>query len=89
MEVKEENKAMVVCFFSKYCEYWDMTDHDVLSDREIRGTLERDVVCFRADVDKNPDTAKKGVSGITLQPFLLKTPAKRLPGHPAVFRRKN
>jgi thioredoxin 1 len=61
---KEENRDRVVYFFSKYCEYCNEMDHNVLSDKGIRDTLERDVVYLRIDVDKNPETAKKyGVWG--------------------------
>ena len=68
-KVKEENKARVVFFFSKYCEHSNMTGHGVLSDRETRGTLVRDVVCLRADVNKNPDAGKKtGCPGLPYNP---------------------
>jgi thioredoxin-related protein len=56
---KEEKRDRVVYFFSKYCEYCTEMDRNVLSDKEIRGALERDVAYFRIDVDKNPETAKK------------------------------
>jgi hypothetical protein len=64
-------------------------EHDVLSNREIRETLERDVVCPRIDLDKKPGDRENKVSGVTAQPFLLKALAKRLPRCPAIFRRKN
>jgi thioredoxin-related protein len=57
--VKEEKRDRVVYFFSKYCEYCTEMDRNVLSDKEIKDALERDVAYFRIDVDKNPGTAKK------------------------------
>lgn len=61
---KEESRARVVYFFSKYCEYCNMMDHDVLSDKEIGDMLEKDVAYLRVNVDKNPETARKyGVRG--------------------------
>jgi thioredoxin-related protein len=83
-KVKEENKAKVIYFFSKYCEYCNAMDHDVLSDRGIRGMLERDVVYLRIDADKNPETAKK--HGIWGYPTTLLTESTgrtiaRIPGY--------
>jgi thioredoxin-related protein len=81
---KEENKTRLVYFFSTHCKYRGITYHDVLSDKGIRGMLERDVVDFRVDVDKNPETAKK--QGVWRYPTTLlkestgKTIA-RIPGH--------
>jgi thioredoxin-related protein len=83
-KVKEENKAKVVYFFSKYCEYCNAMDRNVLSDKEIRGMLERDVVYLRVDADKNPETAKKhGVWGYPTT-LLMESTGKtiaRIPGY--------
>jgi len=81
---KEENRDRVVYFFSKYCEYCARMDRDVLSDKEIRGMLERDVVYLRIDVDKNPETAKK--HGVWGYPTTLLTESTgktiaRIPGY--------
>jgi thioredoxin-related protein len=81
---KEENRDRVVYFFSKYCEYCTKMDRDVLSDNEIRGMLERDVVYLRIDVDKNPETAKK--HGVWGYPTTLLTESTgktiaRIPGY--------
>jgi thioredoxin-related protein len=58
-KAKEEDKAMVVYFFSKYCQYCTAMDHDVLSDKEIIGSLKREFVYLRIDADKSSDLARK------------------------------
>ena len=35
---------MVVCFFSKYCEYCKAIERDALNDKEISGTLKKEVI---------------------------------------------
>lgn len=61
---KEEEKEMVVYFFSKYCQYCIAMEKDVLGDREIRDILKREVIYVRVNVDRDLDVAKKhGVFG--------------------------
>jgi thioredoxin-related protein len=56
---KAENKHLVVYFFSKYCPYCTKMDKEVLADKEMDGTLKKDFVFIRVDVDKKPGIAQK------------------------------
>ena len=56
---KEEDKALVVYFFSRYCGYCEAMDKDVLNEKEVNALLKRDTVYVRIDVDKDPETARK------------------------------
>ena len=81
---KKKTRQMVVYFFSKYCEYCTKMDQDVLNDKEISGTLKREVIYLRIDVDKNTEIAKKyGVWGYPTT-LLVESSGKtiaRIPGY--------
>jgi len=61
---KEENKAILIYFFSKYCGYCTEMERDVLKSSEISAMLKRDIIYLGVDVEKNADAAiKYGVRG--------------------------
>jgi thioredoxin-related protein len=87
-EEKKEDKEMVVYFFSKYCEYCTKMDRDVLNDKEISGTLKREIIYLRIDVDKNTDIAKKyGVWGYPTT-LLLESSGKTIAPIPGYIPKK-
>lgn len=67
----EEDKAMVIYFFSKYCGYCSAMDHNVLSDKEISNVLKKEFIYIRVDADKNPEITK--INGVRGYPTTLLT----------------
>ena len=75
---KNEDKPMVVYFFSKDCPYCKQMERDVLKDKEIANSLNKDVVYTTIDVDKRTDIANAyGVWGFPTT-LLLESTGKRI-----------
>lgn len=75
---KNEDKAILVYFFSKYCPYCKQMERDVLKDKKIISLLNKDVVYTTIDVDKRTDTANTyGVWGFPTT-LLLESTGKRI-----------
>jgi thioredoxin-related protein len=55
---KNENKPVVIYFYSKYCRFCDAMDRDVLFDKEIKNTLNNRTIYLRVDVDAARQTAR-------------------------------
>ena len=81
---RAEDKPLIIYFYSKYCIYCDAMDRDVLLDKEIKSSLNRDVVYFRVDVDTKGDIVRKyNIRGYPTT-WLLEPTGKRivaLPGY--------
>ncbi len=61
---KEENKAILVYFFSKHCEYCVEMERDVLNNKEISNVLKKDIIYLGVDVEESTSTAMQyGVRG--------------------------
>ncbi len=61
---RDEDKGLVIYFFSEYCRYCIKMEKDVLSDREIRDILRKEAVYLRVDIDKDPGIVREqGVFG--------------------------
>lgn len=87
-KAREEDKAMVVYFFSKYCSYCEEMDRTVLGDKEINTILKRDLIYLRIDAEKNVETArKKGVRGSPTT-VLIDSKGKRIEKIPGYIEKK-
>ncbi len=83
---KQENKPLLLYFFSRSCGYCTLMDKDTLADRGIAALLKRDFVFLRIDTDKSSDLAMLyGIRG-TPWSWILDPSGKRIgqvPGYVA------
>ncbi|MCX8022518.1 MAG: thioredoxin domain-containing protein [Syntrophorhabdaceae bacterium] len=56
---KNEDKGLILYFYSRYCSYCDMMEKEVLLNSEIKDMLKKDVVFLKIDGDVMRDIVKK------------------------------
>lgn len=56
---QSENKTVVMIFDQDSCAYCDMLKKDVLSNGDVQKELNGKYIVLLADINKNPDVAKK------------------------------
>lgn len=56
---RDEGKGLVIYFFSEYCRYCIKMEKDVLSDKEIRDILKKELVYLKIDIDKDPGVTRE------------------------------
>lgn len=81
---REEDKSMVVYFFSRYCTYCEAMERDVLADKDIGTILNRDMIYLKIDVDGNEAIARRnGVWGYPTTILMENTgkPIVKIPGY--------
>ena len=61
---KQEDKPVILYFFTPYCSYCQAMDREVLAEKEINTVLKKNIVYLRIDVEKRDDLARfYGVRG--------------------------
>jgi thioredoxin-related protein len=75
---KQENKALLLYFFSKSCSYCTLMDKDTLADKNVDAMLKKDFVFLRVDTDRSADLALLyGIRG-TPSSWFLEPSGKRI-----------
>jgi thioredoxin-related protein len=81
---KQENKPVVLYFYSNSCYYCRLMDKNTLGDKDVAARLKKDFVFFRINTDKSSDLALfYQVRGTPLSWFLESTgrPIQQIPGY--------
>ncbi len=68
---KQENKPVLLYFFSRSCGYCTLMDKDTLADKDIAAQLKKNFVFVRVDTDQSADLAMYyGIRGTPWSWFL-------------------
>jgi thioredoxin-related protein len=75
---KNENKPLLLYFYSNTCYYCNVMDKDTLADNGVSATLRHDFVFLRIDVDRSKDLARLYRITGTPSSWFLEPSGKRL-----------
>lgn len=75
---KNQNKPLLLYFYSKTCYYCGLMDKNTLADRDISATVKRDFVFLRIDVDRSIDLSRLYRITGTPSSWFLEATGKRL-----------
>ncbi len=88
-KAKAENKPLLLYFYSDYCTYCEAMDRNVLSDKDIKKALARDVVYLKVNVDEKRETAARyNIRGYPTT-YLLDPAGKRIAIIPGYMSKKD
>jgi thioredoxin-related protein len=88
-KAKAENKPIVLYFYSDYCTYCEAMDKNVLSDKDIKKSLNTDVIYLKINVDEKRETAARyNIRGYPTT-YLLDPAGKRIAVIPGYIPKKD